>query len=70
MDFVEGHTWGLMLLDEVQVFPATNFSNITDRVKAHTKLGLTATLVREDGKISDIDYQIGPKLYEANWIEL
>jgi|TARA_B110000285_G_scaffold233284_1_gene306592 DNA excision repair protein ERCC-3 len=70
MDFVEGHTWGLMLLDEVQVFPATNFSKITDRVKAHTKLGLTATLVREDGKISDIDYQIGPKLYEANWIEL
>jgi DNA excision repair protein ERCC-3 len=56
MDFVEGHTWGLMLLDEVQVFPATNFSKITDRVKAHTKLGLTATLVREDGKISDIDY--------------
>ena len=39
-------------------------------VQAHTKLGLTATLVREDEKIEDLNFLIGPKLYEANWMEL
>jgi DNA excision repair protein ERCC-3 len=40
------------------------------RAQCHTKLGLTATLVREDGKIGEISYLIGPKLYEANWMDL
>jgi DNA excision repair protein ERCC-3 len=70
LDFVNGHEWGLMLLDEVQVVPANNFKKITENIKAHCKLGLTATLVREDGKIDDLHYLIGPKLYEANWIDL
>ena len=39
-------------------------------VQAHAKLGLTATLVREDDKIQDLNFLIGPKLYEANWMEL
>lgn len=39
-------------------------------VKAHCKLGLTATLVREDNLISDLNFLIGPKLYEANWLDL
>ncbi len=39
-------------------------------MQAHTKLGLTATLVREDDKIEDLNFLIGPKLYEANWMEL
>ena len=39
-------------------------------VQAHCKLGLTATLVREDDKIQDLNFLIGPKLYEANWMEL
>ena len=39
-------------------------------VKAHCKLCLTATLVREDDKIKDLDFLIGPKLYEANWMDL
>lgn len=39
-------------------------------MNAHTKLGLTATLVREDDKIADLNFLIGPKLYEANWMEL
>ena len=39
-------------------------------MKAHCKLGLTATLVREDDKITDLNFLIGPKLYEANWMEL
>ena len=50
--------------------PANNFKKITENVKAHCKLGLTATLVREDDKIDDLHYLIGPKLYEANWIDL
>ena len=44
-----------------------NYSKITDNIKAHCKLGLTATLLREDNKISDIHFLIGPKMYEANW---
>lgn len=39
-------------------------------MQAHCKLGLTATLVREDDKIVDLNFLIGPKLYEANWMEL
>lgn len=39
-------------------------------VNAHCKLGLTATLVREDDKIKDLHFLVGPKLYEANWIDL
>ena len=36
-------------------------------VKSHCKLGLTATLVREDERIGDLNFLIGPKIYEANW---
>lgn len=43
---------------------------INDVVKSHSKLGLTATLVREDDLINDLQWLIGPKLYEANWLEL
>ena len=39
-------------------------------MNAHCKLGLTATLVREDDRIQDLNFLIGPKLYEANWMEL
>ena len=45
-------------------------SRVLTIVKAHCKLGLTATLVREDDKITDLNFLIGPKLYEANWMEL
>ena len=39
-------------------------------VKAHCKLGLTATLVREDERISDLNFLIGPRVwYEANWLD-
>lgn len=62
--------WGLLILDEVHVCPANNFQKIITHVKAHCKLGLTATLVREDDKIGDLDFLIGPKLYEANWMDL
>ena len=62
--------WGLLVLDEVHVCPADSFQKVVSTVKAHCKLGLTATLVREDEKIKNLDYLIGPKLYEANWMDL
>lgn len=70
MEWISSKEWGLMILDEVHVVPAQIFRRVTGTVRAHCKLGLTATLVREDDKITDLNYIIGPKLYEANWMEL
>ncbi|KAL2110012.1 hypothetical protein VUR80DRAFT_1703 [Thermomyces stellatus] len=70
MEFLTTREWGLMLLDEVHVVPAQIFRKVTSSIKSHSKLGLTATLLREDDKISDLNFLIGPKLYEANWMEL
>lgn len=70
MDFLRRREWGLMLLDEVHVVPANMFRKVIGGIKAHSKLGLTATLLREDDKIEDLNFLIGPKLYEANWMEL
>ena len=60
----------IFLFTEVQTIPAKMFRKVLTIVNAHTKLGLTATLVREDDKIADLNFLIGPKLYEANWMEL
>jgi DNA excision repair protein ERCC-3 len=57
-------------MDEVHVVPAKMFRRVIGSVKAHCRLGLTATLVREDDLISDLNFLIGPKLYEANWMDL
>lgn len=70
MDFMTSREWGLMILDEVHVVPAEVFRKVTHSIATHSKLGLTATLVREDDKITDLNFLIGPKLYEANWMEL
>ncbi|GAA5971386.1 hypothetical protein JCM21900_004315 [Sporobolomyces salmonicolor] len=70
MDFLTSREWGFILLDEVHVVPAAMFRRVVTKIKAHTKLGLTATLVREDDKIDDLNFLIGPKLYEANWMDL
>ena len=70
MDWLCSREWGLMILDEVHVVPAKIFRRIGERVRSHCKLGLTATLLREDDKITDLNYIIGPKLFEANWMEL
>ncbi|KAM0754636.1 DNA repair helicase rad25 [Meredithblackwellia eburnea MCA 4105] len=70
MDFLTSREWGFVLLDEVHVVPAAMFRRVVTTIKAHTKLGLTATLVREDDKIDDLNFLIGPKLYEANWMDL
>mmetsp|Transcript_21969 Transcript_21969/g.39883 ORF Transcript_21969/g.39883 Transcript_21969/m.39883 type:complete len:762 (+) Transcript_21969:77-2362(+) len=70
MDIITGREWGLLLMDEVHVVPAKMFRRVVGSVKAHCRLGLTATLVREDDLISDLNFLIGPKLYEANWMDL
>lgn len=70
MHWMKTKDWGLMILDEVHVVPASIFRKVTTTLKTHSKLGLTATLLREDDKITDLNFLIGPKLYEANWMEL
>ena len=49
----------------MHVVPAATFLTCTTKTKSRCKLGLTATLVREDEKIDDLNFLIGPKLYEA-----
>ncbi|XP_061660722.1 general transcription and DNA repair factor IIH helicase subunit XPB isoform X2 [Syngnathoides biaculeatus] len=70
MEWMKSQEWGLIILDEVHTIPAKMFRSVLTIVQAHCKLGLTATLVREDDKIVDLNFLIGPKLYEANWMEL
>jgi DNA excision repair protein ERCC-3 len=70
LSVLESVEWGLVILDEVHVVPARMFRNVLTRLKAHCKLGLTATLVREDTMITDLNFLIGPKLYEADWQDL
>lgn len=59
MDIIAGREWGMLILDEVHVAPADQFRRVVELVKSHSKLGLTATLVREDNKIEDLQYLIG-----------
>lgn len=70
MKWLQDQEWGIMVLDEVHTIPAKMFRRVLTLVQSHCKLGLTATLVREDDKIADLNFLIGPKLYEANWLEL
>ena len=61
--------WGLIVYDEVHLLPAPVFQ-ITASLQARRRLGLTATLVREDGKEDDVFALIGPKKYDVPWKEL
>ena len=61
--------WGLIIYDEVHLLPAPVF-RATARLQAIRRLGLTATLVREDGREGDVFSLIGPKRYDAPWTEL
>ncbi|XP_065573948.1 general transcription and DNA repair factor IIH helicase/translocase subunit XPB-like isoform X2 [Artemia franciscana] len=70
MKWLQDQEWGIMVLDEVHTIPAKIFRRVLTIVQAHCKLGLTATLLREDDKIADLNFLIGPKMYEANWLEL
>eukprot|EP00392_Amoebophrya_sp_AT5.2_P002359 g2364.t1 len=70
MNQIRAVEWGLLVCDEVQVMPAKTFRQVALNVRSRCKLGLTATLVREDDLITDLQWLIGPKLYEANWFQL
>ncbi|HEY2785213.1 MAG TPA: DEAD/DEAH box helicase [Fimbriiglobus sp.] len=61
--------WGLIIYDEVHLLPAPVF-RVTAQIQARRRLGLTATLIREDGRESDVFSLIGPKKYDVPWREL
>ena len=61
--------WGLIIYDEVHLLPAPVF-RATARIQAVRRMGLTATLVREDGKEPDVFSLIGPKRFDVPWREL
>lgn len=61
--------WGLIIYDEVHLLPAPVF-RITAELQARRRLGLTATLVREDGRETDVFSLIGPKKYDVPWKDL
>ncbi|MFC1744188.1 DNA repair helicase XPB [Candidatus Riflebacteria bacterium] len=61
--------WGLIIYDEVHLLPAPIFK-ITSSIQATRRLGLTATLIREDGREKDVFSLIGPKRYDIPWKEM
>lgn len=68
-DRLAAEPWGLVVYDEVHLLPARVF-RLTAELQATRRLGLTATLVREDGRAGDVFALIGPKRYDAPWREL
>lgn len=69
LDIFRARNWGLVIYDEVHLLPAPVF-RITTEIQAKKRLGLTATLIREDGKEEDAFSLIGPKKYDAPWKDL
>jgi DNA excision repair protein ERCC-3 len=69
MHLMMARNWGLLIYDEVHVLPAPVFRATTE-IQAKRRLGLTATLVREDGLEEDAFSLIGPKCYDVPWKEL
>ncbi len=69
LEVVAAQDWGLVIYDEVHLLPAAVFG-LTADVQAKRRLGLTATLVREDGREADVFTLIGPKRYDVPWAEL
>src|SRR5439155_1233852 len=61
--------WGLIVYDEVHLLPAPVF-RIAAELQARRRLGLTATLIREDGREGDVFALIGPKRYDVPWRDL
>ncbi len=61
--------WGLIIYDEVHLLPAPVF-RVTADIQARRRLGLTATLVREDGREADVFSLIGPKRFDVPWKDL
>ncbi len=69
IELLEARDWGLIIYDEVHLLPAPVFRMTAD-LQARRRLGLTATLVREDGREGDVFSLIGPKRYDAPWKEM
>ncbi|WP_134774068.1 DNA repair helicase XPB [Ornithinimicrobium flavum] len=69
LDLLDARDWGLVVYDEVHLLPAPIFRMTAD-LQARRRLGLTATLVREDGRESDVFSLIGPKRYDAPWKDI
>jgi DNA excision repair protein ERCC-3 len=69
LSLLDREPWGLVVYDEVHLLPAPVF-RATSRIQAIRRLGLTATLVREDGREEDVFSLVGPKRYDAPWKEL
>ncbi len=69
MELFKSSEWGLIIYDEVHLLPAPVF-RMTAEVQARRRLGLTATLIREDGREGDVFSLIGPKRYDLPWKDL
>ena len=69
LELLNAKDWGLIIYDEVHLLPAPIFKMTAD-LQARRRLGLTATLVREDGKEGDVFSLIGPKRFDAPWKEI
>ncbi|APT93038.1 helicase [Corynebacterium phocae] len=69
LELFDSRDWGLIIYDEVHLLPAPVF-RMTSDLQSRRRLGLTATLVREDGMEGDVFSLIGPKRYDAPWKEL
>ncbi|HEY0485949.1 MAG TPA: DNA repair helicase XPB [Mycobacteriales bacterium] len=69
LDLFDSRDWGLIVYDEVHLLPAPIF-RLTADLQSRRRLGLTATLVREDGREGDVFSLIGPKRYDAPWKDI
>jgi DNA excision repair protein ERCC-3 len=69
LDLLDARDWGLIVYDEVHLLPAPIFRMTAD-LQARRRLGLTATLVREDGREADVFSLIGPKRFDAPWKDI
>jgi DNA excision repair protein ERCC-3 len=69
LDLFDSRDWGLIVYDEVHLLPAPVFRMTAD-LQSRRRLGLTATLLREDGREGDVFSLIGPKRYDAPWRDI
>src|SRR6266540_4475474 len=69
LELFDARDWGLVVYDEVHLLPAPIFRMTAD-LQARRRIGLTATLVREDGREGDVFSLIGPKRYDAPWKDI
>src|ERR1700710_100189 len=69
LELFDAKDWGLIVYDEVHLLPAPIFRMTAD-LQARRRIGLTATLIREDGREGDVFSLIGPKRYDAPWKDI